>query len=170
MPISECLWNTTKWCTTSGKEGLDYVLTLSLEGERHVGRKERWRHGGWERKITDSHHYLAPVLLVVEQINTVYPAWLCSGTSSTQTLIIWPSLSLQHTEAPTPSHLQTVYTPCVCVNLCHTSAHVAHTPHIWANICSNFASLTCYLGCLTALSEHLNGSKVVTLSIWRLLH
>lgn len=74
------------------------IYFLNQDIKREAGGNKSWRHGGWVPEITDSHHYVAPVVPVVVQINTVYPARLCSGTSSTQPLITGYSLIiLSHT-------------------------------------------------------------------------
>lgn len=133
-----------------------------------AGRKVRRRHRGQERKITDSHHYLAPVHPAVEQINTVYPAWLCSGTSSTKPLITAHTLITTHTNPHTfshraasacthmhCSHLRTcLCILCLCVTLRQSfSKRCPHITHLKKTCALIFPCFRCCSAWLTGCKE-----------------
>lgn len=127
--------------------------------DSQAGRKGRWKLWGQEWKITDSHHYLAPVLPVVEQINKVRLAWPCSGTSSTQPLITAYTfithrsvrtlkLRRTHTTAGARTHAHAHFTladkpVCYCFSLSVFSACCPHITHLSKHLFC-FLPLKCY--------------------------
>lgn len=124
-----------------------FLLPRNWEVGGQADRNERWRHRGWKWKIPYSHHYGAPVLPVVEQINTVYPARLCSGTSSTQPLITGYTLinTHTHTQAHTLSHTQLPVHAHTCTpHTCrHAHVHIVFHAH-FIHLNQHFAYLRCY--------------------------